>query len=111
MSLFELLNNSPSDLNMLLVIPKVNLDLAKKNFIFQACCIWNSLHKKVLNQSLLENKDGVLIPGSTFGSDITTPITIIKRKLRDVLLETQKSDPLGSDDWYPENFYQAHYPV
>ena len=96
---------------MLLKIPIVNLDLAKNSFIFQAPCIWNNLNKKVLNQCLLVNKDGVLIPGSTFGSDLTTPIAVIKRKLRDVLLDTQASDPLNSDDWCPENFYQVHYPV
>ena len=110
-SLFELLSNSPNDTNMMLMVPKVNLDLAKNNFIFQASCIWNSLNKKVFNQCLLKNRDGVFIPGSTFGSDITTPITIIKKKLRGVLLDTQSSDPLMSDDWYPVNFYQAHYPV
>ena len=111
MPLFKLLNNSPSEINMMLIIPKVKLDLAKNNFVFQASCIWNSLNKKVLNQYLLLNKDGVAIPGSTFGSDITTPITIIKRKLKDVLLETQNLNSLESDEWHPENYYEAHYPV
>ena len=111
MPLFKLLNNSPSEINMMLIIPKVKLDLAKNNFVFQASCIWNSLNKKVLNQHLLLNKDGVAIPGSTFGSDITTPITIIKRKLKDVLLETQNLNSLESDEWHPENYYEAHYPV
>ena len=93
------------------MVPKVNLDLQKKNFGFQASCIWNSINKKVLNQNLLQNKDGILIPGSTFGSDITTPLSVIKRKLRDVLLETQNLDSLESEEWYPKNFYHAHYPV
>ena len=94
---------------MMLTIPKVKLDLAKNNFVFQASCIWNYLNKKVLNQCLLMKKDGVAIPGSTFGSDITTPITIIKRKLKDVLLETQNLNSLESDEWHPENYYEAHY--
>ena len=81
MPLFELLKNSPSKINMMLIIPKVKLDLTKNNFVFQASCIWNSLHKKVLNQYLLLNKDGVTIPGSTFGSDITAALFVIKRKL------------------------------
>ena len=110
-SLFSLLQNSPSDNNMMLIIPRVNLDLQKKIFIFQASCIWDSINKQVSNQFLQTNKDGVLVPGSTFGSDITTPISVIKRKLRDVMLETQNSDPLESDNWLPENFFQAHYPV
>ena len=69
------------------------------------------MYKKVLNQCLLKNKEGVLVPGSTFGSDFTTPITVIKKKLRDVLMDTQTSDPLQSDDWYPVNFHQVHYPT
>ena len=92
-------------------MPKIKLDLTKNNFVFQASCIWNSLNKKVFNQFLLLNKDGVAIPGSTFGSDITTPLAVIKRKLREIFLETQKLDSLKSDEWYPENYYQAHYPV
>lgn len=94
---------------MLLEIPKVNLVLAKNNFIFQASCIWNNLNKKLMNQCLLTNNDGVLIPGSTFGSDLTTPIQVIKKKLRDVLLDTQNLDPLNSDNWFPVNFYEVHY--
>ena len=93
------------------MIPKVTLDLSKNNFVFQASSIWNSLNKKVLNQRLLLSKDGVIIPGSTFGSDFRTPIAVIKRKLRDVLLETQKLKSLESDEWYPENYFTAHYPV
>ena len=111
MPLFKLLNNSPSEINLMLIIPKIKLDLAKINFVFQASCIWNSLNKKVMNQCLLLNKDGVAIPGSTFGSDITTPLCVIKRKLREVLLETQNLNSLQSDEWHPENYYKAHYPV
>ena len=111
MPLYELFNNSPSEINLLLIVPKVKLDLAKNNFVFQASCIWNSLNKKVFNQCLHLNKDGVAIPGSTFGSDITTPLAVIKRKLREILLETQKLNSLDSHDWYPENYYEAHYAV
>ena len=110
-SLFQLLKNSQRDNSMLLEIPKASLVLSKNNFIFQAICIWNVVIKRVLNQCLLQNKDGVLIPGSTFGSDITTPIQVIKRKLRDILLDTQNLDPLNSNEWYPENFYEVHYPA
>ena len=111
MPIFKLLNSSPSEVNMLLMIPKITLDLGKNNFVFQASCIWNSLNRKVLNQDLLSNKDGVLIPGSTFGSDITTPLSVIKVKLRGIILETQNLKSLESDEWYPENNYKAHYPV
>ena len=74
MPIFQLFNNSSSEINLQLIAPKTKLDMAKKNFVLQATCIWNSLNKKVFNQCLLLNKDGVAIPGSKFGSDITTPV-------------------------------------
>ena len=94
----------------MLMVPIVNLDLAKRNFIFQASCIWNSMNKKVLNQCLLSNRDGILIPDSTFGSDMYYN-TYNSYKEEVELLDTQASDPLNSDDWYPNNFYQVHCPV
>ena len=60
-SLFEMLENSPSDSNMMLIIPKVKLDLEKNNFIFQASCIWNNMNKNVMNQFLLTNKERLTI--------------------------------------------------
>ena len=56
------------------------------------------------------NSEGIMIPGSAQGSDLSTHICGIKRKLKDVLLEVQKIDSaqkLGwkeSNSWYPENF-------
>ena len=109
MPLFQLFNCSSSKTNLQLIVPKIKLDIAKHNFVFQATCIWNSLNKKVFNQCVLLNKDGVAIPGSTFGSDITTPVAFVKNKLRDVLFETQNLNPLNSDEWSPANYYNAHY--
>ena len=110
MSIYKLLENSPRDINNMLEIPIVSLNLAKNNFIFQSSCIWNDIIGKVLNPCSL-NKDGVVFPGSNFGSDITIPMALLKTKLRNLLLDTQKLDSLNSTDWYPENFYEAHYPV
>ena len=90
--IFEIFKNRPSDSNMMLIISKVKLNVEKNNFIFQASCIG-------------------LMPGSTFGSDNTTPITVIKRKLKDEILDTQALNLQNSEDWYPENFYQPHYPA
>ena len=44
--------------------------------------------------------------------------TLVKNKLRDVLIDTQKFDPLKDllgwslfEDWYPERKFVTHYPV
>ena len=110
MSIYKLLQNSPRDINMMLEIPIVSVDLAKSNFIFQSSCIWNDIIGKVLNPCSV-NKYGVIFPGLNFGSDITIPMAALKEKLRNLLLNTQQLDSLNSNDWYPENFYEAHYPV
>ena len=55
--------------------------------------------------------NGIMIPGATNCSDLSAPISVIKIKLRDVLLLTQKLDSahqLGlrkSDEWHIENFF------
>ena len=75
-----------------LIIPQINLDLAKNNFVFQASCIWNELIPKILNKCF-PNKTGIMLPGSVKDSDLSIPIALAKKKLRDVLLYTQKADP------------------
>ena len=110
MSIYKLLQNSPREINIILEIPIVSLDLAKKIFIFQFSCIWNDIIGKVLNPCSV-NKDGVVFPGSNFGSDITIPMAVLKKKLKKLLLDTQQLDSLNSNDWYPENFYEAHCPI
>ena len=68
--------------------------------------------------TFIPNPLGIMVPGSTEGSDLSTSIAVLKNKLRGVLLNTQKIDPLSfilgwsrSNEWYPENFFKAHYPV
>ena len=109
-SIYNLLQNSPRNINIMLKVPIVSLDLAKNNFLFQSSCIWNDITRKVMTPCPL-NKEGIVFPGSNFGSDITIPMGILKKKLRNLLMDTQKLDSVKSNDWYPENFYQAHYPI
>ena len=94
----------------MLLVPIVNLNLAKNNFVFQSSCIWNDLYKKVLSQCK-PNEKGIVIPGSSIGSDTSASIATIKRNLREILLNTQKINLLGSDEWDSNNFYNAHYPI
>ena len=58
------------------------------------------------------NSNGIMIPGSANCSDLSAPISVIKKKLRYVLLLTQKLDSahqLGwrkSDEWHIGNFFK-----
>ena len=116
-SVAKLFTDSPRTTNMLLTVDKVKLEIEKSNFLFQASCTWNELIPKLMNKCNL-NSEGIIIPGSSENSDLTTPISVIKNKLRDVLLDTQKLCPVTnnkgiaiSNDWFPENFFETHYPV
>ena len=116
-SLSKLFRDSPNSTNMLMLIDKTRLDIEQRNFVFQASCTWNKLIPKLMNIGYL-NSEGIIIPGSSKNSDITASISFIKNKLRDVLLFTQKLCPIKdnkgnaeSNDWFPENFFETHYPV
>ena len=57
------------------------------------------------------NENGIIVPGSAKCSDLSAPISIIKKKLSDFLLKVQKIDTskqLGwkvNVEWHSENFF------
>ena len=73
-----------------LILPSVKLEKSKQNFVFKSSIIWNKLLSSIL-VSCEPNEDGLVIPGSTINSDLSAPISYIKRKLKSTLLATQKS--------------------
>ena len=108
-SINELFNLSPRLSNMLLILPKVKIETIKCNFVFKASLIWNAIIEKVLS-NCSPNEKGIMVPGSVTNSDLSTKISIVKHKMKDVLLEIQKVDPPHfsgwkmSDIWFPANF-------
>ena len=93
------------------ILPKIKISLEKCNFVFQASSIWNAVIGKLMNKCK-PNNNGILIPGMINGSDLTTPVSIIKRKLKCILLEVQKLDTSSqfgwakTDEWHTENFFR-----
>ena len=87
----------------LMKIPNSSKKRFAENFAFQGSKIWNSCITKVLVNSCVTKND-VVIPGSTFGSDLTTPISVVKRKIKELLFDTQKVVVEGRElEWGPEN--------
>ena len=102
---------------MLLLIPNAKIDMVKNNFVFQSSCTWNELVPKIMS-SCYPNSKGIMVPGSSKNSDLSMSISVIKKKLRDVLICTQKFCPTNTfnsrfqdGEWTPENFFKTHYPV
>jgi hypothetical protein len=91
--------------NSLVLLPKINLEIARCNFLFRASWLWNNLTVKLFTKCT-PNDSGVMVPGSTPFSDMTTPISIVKRKLKNILLETQKQSP---DDSLVKNWSMCNF--
>ena len=110
-SVYELFILSPNETNMLLSLPKTRIELEKHNFVFQASSIWNAVIDQLLD-ACKTNKDGVIIPGSGECSDLSAPLSIIKKRLSNLLLRVQKLDTskqLGwkeNVEWHIENFFK-----
>ena len=109
-SLYELFHQSPRTSNSLVLLLRINLEISRCNFLFRASTLWNTLSIKLFNNSS-PNDSGIIVPGSSLFSDITTPISIIKRKLKALLINRQKLSPDGSNssEWSICNFLHPSY--
>ena len=64
--------------------------MTQHNFIYKAAQVWNKIISKILNSPELDIGSGVVIPGSSVNSDLTTPIPLIKNRVKKLLYEMQK---------------------
>ena len=110
LSIHELFEFSSRSTNINVIIPKISTEIEKYNFVSQSSLIWNSFIKHLMNKCA-PNSNGIMIPGSAKGSDLSTHVLGIKRKLKDVLLDVQRLDTPSnqgwnkSNSWFPENFF------
>ena len=89
-SLREKLILSHRNHSLNLILPRVKLDKTKKSFIFKSSITWNQMYPYILNKCEAE-KSGIIIPGSALNSDLSAPISLVKFKLKSVLLARQKT--------------------
>ena len=99
-SVSEIFKLSKKTSNLLVTIPLIRTELAKHNFVFQASKLWNAHIGKLMNE-YRPNSNGIMIPGSVNCSDLSAPISVIKKKLRDFLPSSTytKLDPALQLDW------------
>ena len=109
-ALFELFTPSNRS-NNLLIVPKVKLDIAKHSIVFKVSSLWNDLIPSILTKCH-PNAMGIMVPGSSLGSDMSVAVSVVHRKLKEILNSTQKLDVLNSffgmdksEVWHPENFF------
>ena len=88
-----------------MILPRVNLDISKENFAFSASLIWNGLVNKLLDKCF-PNEIGIMIPGSSTCSDMSAPISTIKKRSKDILFKIQKAETPGRvNEWMPDNIF------
>ena len=88
----ELLPLSTSSRRKLLLKVQININLSvtQHNFIYKAAQVWNKIIPKILNSPELDIGSGVVIPGSSVNSDLTTSIPFIKNRVKKMLYEMQR---------------------
>lgn len=102
-SVFNLFIQSNRNSSLLLRLPKVNLESSQHNFVYKSSLYWNGLIEKLLNKCELSDR-GIIVPGSSKNSDMCTPKSIVKTKLKGFLLDSQGGGDLVN--WAPSNFYK-----
>ena len=76
-------------------VPIIKLDISKRNYTYNAIKLWNICIGKILDSPVLSVqpfKEGsqYIISGNNINSDMTIPIGLFKKRLRNSLIETQK---------------------
>ena len=105
-SLYELFQKSQRTSSLLMILPRINLDISKQNFVFNGSFVWNKLISKLFDKCS-PNEKGIMVPGSTECSDLSAPISSIKNKLKVILFETQKLVTPGRNmEWMSDNKLQ-----
>ena len=101
-SILELFKFTPRSTNYNLCLPKVSLDTTKRNFVFKSATLWNTLIDKLL-QVCEPMSNGVMVPGSAVDSDMSASTSLVKLKLKRLLLEVQAKG--AGATWLPINFF------
>ena len=98
-SLSKLLTKSTRAQIVTLVLPNVNLDKTKQNFLFSASLNWNNIVKHVFERcdplSSGPNK-GIVVPGSVTNSDLSASIATTKSRVKKYILSLQAA---GDINW------------
>ena len=86
----ELFTLSNQDYKIYLLLPKFNLDIGLQSFVFSASRLWNQ-YAKFMFEICSPDMSGIVIPGSVKNSDLSASASVIKSKIKKILLDEQKS--------------------
>ena len=102
-SLANMFQPSLRSTSRILLIPLSNHENTKQNFVHRASITWNSLIDKVLDRCD-PNSNNIVIPGSSANSDLSTPISVVKNRVKAILHDAQNRVIPGREmKWLPEN--------
>ena len=87
-SLYEYFHLGPRSEKLTLILPRVYLDISKQNFVFGSSMIWNEFFGRVLSRCAPQSS-GLVIPGSDPNSDLAASTSVVKIRLKSLLLASQ----------------------
>ena len=104
--ILEYFNVSTRSSNHRLQIPKFNLGISETNYVISVTKLWNTSIGKLLDCPTISvrpftNGCQFIISGSTKNSDLTIPVGLFKKRLKNLLMEVQKKG--NSDIWTQSN--------
>ena len=104
-SLSHLFQLSHRPTSRVIIISQANTELTKHNFVHKASIIWNSLIDKVLDRCN-PGVNNIVIPGSSKFSDLSSPVSVVKNRVKAILQETQNQKVPGREiEWLPQNHW------
>ena len=102
-SLADMFQLSFRSTSRIILTPYSSYENTKQNFVHRASNTWNSLIDKILDKCD-PNVNNIVIPGSSNNSDLSAPISVVKRRAKTILLETQSRVIPGREiEWLQEN--------
>ena len=89
-SLYDIFKLGPRGDKLTLLLPRVHLDISKRNFVFGSSMIWNKLFGKTFSRCTPQ-PSGLVIPGSDLNSDLAASLSVVKCRLKSILMASQNT--------------------
>ena len=100
-SMYNLLKINTASFRHQLILPRINLEISRNNFVFKASSIWNQIIPNLLQVPNLHHTHNIIIPGSCSNSDLTCTIGFIKSKTKLYLSQIQNAG--DAQEWMSDD--------
>ena len=86
-----------------LAVPNYRLNVSRNQFIYCGTTTWNNVNSKIYKSSAHSEQLQLTYTGLDIFSDLSVPVSSVKRKLKNILLDIQFTG--DSNNWEKQNFH------